>query len=129
EAQRRDPSSLWHWLRRLIGLRRRLPSLSRGGIELLEPANRKVFACVRRYGDEVVLVVANLSRSVQPVELDLTACAGLTPVEVSGQTALPPIGPAPYFLTLGPYECYWLLLQKTPEEAAARLAPVPVEEL
>src|SRR5947209_11821591 len=52
EAQRRDPSSLLHWVRRLIALRRRTPALARGGLELLEPANRKVLAFARRHGDE-----------------------------------------------------------------------------
>src|SRR5262249_44293241 len=44
EAQRRDPSSLFHWLRRLIALRKRSRTLARGTLQLLEPANRKALA-------------------------------------------------------------------------------------
>ena len=38
----------------------------------LLPENRKILAFVRRYEDELILVVANLSRLVQCFELDLT---------------------------------------------------------
>src|SRR5204863_9649249 len=91
EARRRDPSSLFHAVRRLIARRRRHPAFARGGLELLEPANRKVFACLRRLGDETLLVVANLARTAQPVELDLSSQAGLTPVELAGRTPFPTV--------------------------------------
>src|SRR5262249_17863784 len=142
DAQRRDPSSLFHWLRRLIALRRNTPTFARGSLELLEPANRKVLAYVRRpsplspagrgagrEGEDILLVVANLARTVQPVELDLSAFAGLIPVELLGRTAFPRVGTAPYFLTLGPHAFYWFCLQKAVADVAARLAPVPTEEI
>jgi maltose alpha-D-glucosyltransferase/alpha-amylase len=83
----------------------------RGTQEFLSPANPKVLAYVRRYEDDVILCVANLSRTVQPAELDLGAFAGLTPVEMLGYTQFPAIGVAPYFLTLAPYGFYWFELQ------------------
>jgi maltose alpha-D-glucosyltransferase/alpha-amylase len=71
-----------------------------------------VLAYVRRYADDVILCVANLSRTVQPVELDLGAFVGFVPVEMMGYTDFPPIRPEPYFLTLGPYDFYWFELQR-----------------
>jgi maltose alpha-D-glucosyltransferase/alpha-amylase len=127
EAQRRDPSSLFHWLRREIALRKATPALSRGAFELLEPANRKVLAFVRRLGDEAVLVAANLAGSVQPVELDLSAFAGRVPVELSGRATFPPVGSSPYFLSLAPHACVWFRLAHEAEDVAARLVPVPTE--
>jgi maltose alpha-D-glucosyltransferase/alpha-amylase len=59
-----------------------------------------------------MLCVANLSRSVQPVELDLSPFAGFTPVEMLGYTHFPVVGQQPYFLTLGPYGFYWFELQR-----------------
>jgi maltose alpha-D-glucosyltransferase/alpha-amylase len=129
DAQLRDPSSLFHWLRRLIGLRKTLPTLARGSLEILEPANGKVLAFVRRHGDDVILVVANLARTTEPVELDLSAFAGLVPVELSGRTAFPRVGNGPYFLPLGPHACHWFGLQKEAEDVAARLVPVATEEV
>ena len=59
----------------------------------------------------LILVVANLSKTVQPVSLDLSAFAGWTPTEMSGGVDLPPVSAAPYFLTLGPHAFYWLQLR------------------
>ncbi len=111
EAEEREPASLLHWMRNMIRLRRLFKVFGRGGIEFLNPANRKILAYVRRHQADVVLCVANLSRSVQPVELDLTAFAGWVPVEMLGYTEFPPITRAPYFLAVGPYGFYWFELQ------------------
>jgi maltose alpha-D-glucosyltransferase/alpha-amylase len=112
EAEERDPASLLHWMRNLIRLRRLFKVLGRGTIEFLNPANRRILAYLRRDGDDVVLCVANLCRSVQPAELDLADWAGAVPVELAGYTEFPPIGTLPYFLTLGPYGFYWFELQR-----------------
>jgi maltose alpha-D-glucosyltransferase/alpha-amylase len=111
EAQERETSSLLHWMKNLIRLRKLFKAFGRGTLELLAPSNQKVFVYVRRYERDVILCVANLSRSVQPVQLDLSAFAGLIPVEMMGYTDFPPIGAEPYFLTLGPYDFYWFELQ------------------
>jgi maltose alpha-D-glucosyltransferase/alpha-amylase len=112
EAQERDASSLLQWMKNLIGLRKLFPAFGLGSLEFLEPANRKVLAYVRRHGADTILCVANLSRSVQPAELDLSAFAGLTPVEMLGYTEFPAVGQQPHFLTLGPYGFYWFELQR-----------------
>jgi len=112
EAQVRETSSLLHWMKNLIHLRRLFKAFSRGTLEFLDPVNRKVLAYIRRYEEDVILCVANLSRSVQPVQLDLAALDGYTPVEMLGYTDFPVIGREPYFLTLGPYDFYWFELQR-----------------
>src|SRR5437899_10501769 len=76
EAQRRSPSSLLNWVKRLIAARRSRRALSRGTLRFLYPSNRKVIAYLRQSGDEIVLCVANLSRSAQAVELDLSGLRG-----------------------------------------------------
>jgi maltose alpha-D-glucosyltransferase/alpha-amylase len=112
EAQERDPSSLLQWMKNLIGLRKMFPAFGSGELEFLEPSNRKVLAYIRRYEADVLLCVANLSRSVQPVELNLAAFTDFTPVEMLGYTEFPVVGRHPYFLTLGPYGFYWFELQR-----------------
>ena len=120
ESQDRSPHSLLNWMRRQIALRNRYPAFGRGTLELLRPENRRVFAFVRRFeAEDPILVVANLSRTMQAVRLDLSSYVGLVPSEVSGGTDLPRITDAPYFLTLGPYGFYWLTLQKPVEHAIA----------
>ncbi len=116
EAQQNNPHSLLWWMKRLIGLRKRYKAFSRGKLEFLHPENRKILAFLRTYGDEHILVVANLSRFVQYVELDLSRYRGSVPVELFGSTSFPRVGRLPYLLTLGPHSFYWFAL--TPRAAA-----------
>jgi maltose alpha-D-glucosyltransferase/alpha-amylase len=110
-AQLDNPESLLWWVRRLIALRRRNPVFAHGTIELLTPDNHRVLAFLRRHEGRQVLVVANLSRYAQYVELDLHEFRGAHPVELFGQTSFPAIGDLPYLLTLGPHAFYWLALE------------------
>jgi maltose alpha-D-glucosyltransferase/alpha-amylase len=112
EAQQMDSSSILQWTRNLIGLRKLFDAFGIGTFEMLEPANRKVFAYIRRHRHDVILCVANLSRSAQAAELDLSAYAGHVPVEMLGYNDFPVIGTTPYILTLGPYGYYWFELQR-----------------
>jgi maltose alpha-D-glucosyltransferase/alpha-amylase len=110
EAQQANLNSLWYWMKRLIATRKRFQALGRGSFELLHPDNRKVIAFTRTYHAEHILVVANLSRFVQTVELDLSAFKGMMPMEIFGQTQFPWVEESPYFLSLGPYAFYWFTL-------------------
>jgi maltose alpha-D-glucosyltransferase/alpha-amylase len=121
EAQERAPFSLLNWMKRMIGLRRQFHVFGRGTIEFLPATNRKVLAYVRAHGEDVVLCVANLARTVQPVELDLSRFKGMTPVEMLGLTEFPRVGDVPYFLTLPGYSFYWFRLQHAPSPIAARV--------
>jgi len=112
EAQQRNPSSLLNWMRQMIVLRKQHPTFGRGTIEFIRPANRKILAYARTYEQNTILCVANLSRFVQPVELDLSAFAGMIPVEMLGKTEFPRIGAQPYFFSLGPHGFYWFELIK-----------------
>ena len=121
EAQERYPFSLLNWTKRLIATRRQHRVFGRGTLEFIACPNRKVLAYVRRDDKETVLVVANLSRTVQPAALELRAFAGLTPIEMGGLTEFPRIGQESYFLSLGAYASYWFALQQTPMQMAARV--------
>jgi maltose alpha-D-glucosyltransferase/alpha-amylase len=132
ESQERAPFSLLNWMKRMIALRKQFKVFGRGTMEFLPAPNRKILAYVRRFEDELVLCVANLSRTVQPVELDLSAFTGMTPVEMLGLTEFPKIGDLPYFLTLPPYSFYWFRLRLAPAPVTALRAPetaAPVEAL
>jgi maltose alpha-D-glucosyltransferase/alpha-amylase len=109
-AQRATPSSLLNTMRRLIATRKRSTAFGRGTIEFLRPRNTAVLAFLREYREECILVVANLSERSQPVELDLPRHRGAIPFELLGETRFPPIGEAPYFLSLGPHGYYWFRL-------------------
>ncbi len=113
EAQQRNPSSLLHWVRNMLRVRREHPVFGTGEFEALPASNHKVLAFLRieRDTDEVVLVVANMANTAQPVELDLSRYAGAVPVELVGGTPFPPIGDLSYLLTLAPHGFYWFGLE------------------
>jgi maltose alpha-D-glucosyltransferase/alpha-amylase len=131
EAQQSNPNSLLWWTKRRIALRKRYRAFSRGSVEFVHPSNPRVLAFVRRYQDderqELLLVVANLSRHVQCVELDLSSMKGMVPVELMGRARFPTIGDGPYVLTLGGHDFYWLSIEGprlSPEERLSLVEPV-----
>ncbi|MEK8024047.1 MAG: maltose alpha-D-glucosyltransferase, partial [Candidatus Hydrogenedentota bacterium] len=125
ESQLSNPSSLLWWMTRMISLRKRHPAFSRGTIEFLRPANHKVLCFLRKHDSELLLVVANLSRFVQYVELDLSAFTGMVPVEMIGGTEFPVVTQRSYFLSLGPHAFMWFELSKTRAAVALEHRPIP----
>jgi len=115
EAQQSDPSSLLNWMRRMVNVRKQHKVFGRGEMTFLYPGNRKVLAYVRSHEGEHILCVANLSRSAQAVELDLSRFRGMVPVELSGHSAFPAIGDLPYMLTLPGYGFFWFLITEEAE--------------
>ncbi len=128
-AQQANPHSLLWWTKRLIALRKRHPAFGRGAIEFLHPANRRVLAFIRRHGAKSILVVANLSRFVQYVELDLSADEGCVPVEMFGRSEFPRIHGTTYPLTLGPHAFLWFELTESPTPSTAGTAPTTLPSL
>jgi maltose alpha-D-glucosyltransferase / alpha-amylase len=135
EAQQADQSSLLQWTRNMIALRKLFQVFGRGSLSFLNPTNRKILAYLRDLELEdgthqTVLCVANLSRFAQPVSLDLSAYAGLEPVEMLGYVPFPTIGETPYHLTLAPYSFLWLELQAANTEARTLPEPqvIPVDD-
>jgi len=111
EVQLANPHSLLWWMRRLLALRKRWRALGEGKCEFLQTDNRKILSYILRYENETLLVVANLSRFPQPVELDLSAFQHVTPIELFGRSEFPVISERPYFLSLGPHSFYWFSLE------------------
>ncbi|MBW7851881.1 MAG: maltose alpha-D-glucosyltransferase [Rhodospirillales bacterium] len=129
EAQLRSPSSLLNWMKRLIAVRQSRKTFGRGALRFVYPPNRRILAYLREYEGETILCVANLARSAQGVELMLGEFRGRVPVELTGQSAFPPIGELPYFLTLPGYGFYWFLLaSETDAPDWHAEAPPQVEE-
>jgi maltose alpha-D-glucosyltransferase/alpha-amylase len=112
EAQERSPSSLLNWMRRMLTLRRQHPTFGRGSFEPVATDNRRVLAFLREDATQQILVVANMARTAQPVHLDLQRFEGRHPVELVGNTELPPVTTEPYFLTLAPHGFFWFQLSQ-----------------
>ncbi|MBT1073986.1 maltose alpha-D-glucosyltransferase [Geobacter grbiciae] len=119
EIQERNPTSLLWWMRRAIAVRRRYRAFSRGAMEMLYPSNHKVLVFLRRHEEEVILVVANLSRFAQAVNLDLKEFAGIAPEDLFSRNRFPVIREVPYPLTLGPHDHFWFILRRAEAPLAA----------
>ena len=111
-AQEKQPGSLLATMKHLIATRKRSAAFGRGDIEFLRPRNQSVLAFLRRYADETLLIVANLSARTQPTELPLAAYEGAVPVEMLSGARFPAIGREPYFVSLGPHGFYWFTLER-----------------
>jgi maltose alpha-D-glucosyltransferase/alpha-amylase len=122
EVQHANPHSLLWWMRRVLDLRKQYRAFGNGSFEALNSSNPKVFAFLRETDDEILLVVANLSRFSQYVELDLSRYRGRTPTELFGRAAFPPIGDNPYLLSLGPHNFFWFCIGCR-DDAASDAAP------
>ncbi|MEA2990719.1 MAG: maltose alpha-D-glucosyltransferase / alpha-amylase [Alphaproteobacteria bacterium] len=130
EAQAHTLPSLLNWMKRIIAVRKSSRVFGRGSLSFVRPANRAVLGYVRQYENETILCVANLSRSAQAAELDLSAWQGRVPQEMLGRTRFPRIGANPYTVTLAPYGFFWFRLDEEAEPRAdIRVIPPEVVTL
>jgi maltose alpha-D-glucosyltransferase / alpha-amylase len=131
ENQETNQSSLLWWMKRIIAMRKRFRAFGRGSIEFLLSDNPKILAFIRQHEDETILVVVNLSRYSQHVELNLSRFSGYTPEEVFSRNRFPVIKDTPYSLTLGFYDYFWFSLEKEETEEGIRFGDLfsPVPEL
>jgi maltose alpha-D-glucosyltransferase / alpha-amylase len=133
ENQQKNLSSLLWWTRRVIAMRKNFRAFSRGSLEFLYPDNPKVLAFLRRYEDEIILVVVNLSRFAQSLELDLSRFSGYVPMEVFSRNLFRPIRKSRYVITLGPHAHYWFALhaptdgRRAPRKKAVPMISAPME--
>jgi maltose alpha-D-glucosyltransferase/alpha-amylase len=111
-SQSGNQYSLLSWMRRIIGVRRSTAVFGHGSIEFLYPANHRILAYLRKYNNETILVVNNLSSAAQAVELDLKRYKGNVLIEMFGKNVFPRVGDLPYLLTMGPHQFYWFRLRR-----------------
>ncbi len=126
DVQRANASSLMNWTRRMLQARRQSKAFSSGDFEFLHPENARIIAFVRRFEGDTLLVIANLSRYTQYVELDLTPYSGLTPVEIFGRSKMPEIKQGHTSFTVGSHGFFWYLLQGDKEGSQAQQWTPPV---
>ncbi len=125
ESQDRNLSTLLWWVRRMIAMRKKYRAFGRGSLEFLAPSNSRVLAFLRRYEDEVILVVVNLSRFPQCAELDLSEFVGYVPSELFSGNTFAHVRPGiPYQVTLGPHDYYWFSLQPVENVTSVPVHPL-----
>jgi maltose alpha-D-glucosyltransferase/alpha-amylase len=112
EMQRKNTSSLFWFMKRMISMRKSYKAFGRGDMKFLHVDNPKILAFTRTYEDETVLVICNLSKYAQPAEIDLRDFNGYVPVEIFSKNSFPLIKNEPYFFTLSAHSFQWFALEK-----------------
>jgi maltose alpha-D-glucosyltransferase / alpha-amylase len=112
EMQRKNTSSLFWFMKRMISMRKNYKAFGRGDMKFLHVDNPKILAFTRTYEDETLLIICNLSKYAQPAEIDLREFNGYIPVEIFSKNSFPLIKNEPYFFTLSAHSFQWFALQK-----------------
>jgi alpha-glucosidase len=107
EAETKDPNSILSFYRQLLALRHKEPALLDGDYIAVDPDNPNVFSYLRRYKDEAVLVVLNMSASDQKVRFDLSPLGFASPkVSVLLTSVRKPLAGAADSLPMEPYTAF-----------------------
>ncbi|WP_426454133.1 glycoside hydrolase family 13 protein [Paenibacillus sp. S-38] len=116
QAQIADEDSILNHYRRLIALRKSYPVAVHGSYELLLPEDERIFAYLRRLGDEALLVVCSFSDLITASSMpeELTGCKAQLLLDSGNPAAqLADTGVLPEVLPLQPYESRVYLLTLT----------------
>jgi oligo-1,6-glucosidase len=97
-AQRDDPSSVYHYYRKLIDLRHTEPAVVEGDFTMLLPDDERLYAFTRRLGPTELLVIGNFSG--ESVRAEIPDAAAWS----SAELVLTNLATAPADLTLGPWQ-------------------------
>lgn len=89
DVQNSNPDSFLNWMRNLIALRRGLPDIAMGSLEILETDNKAVFAFVNRHEGFLLFGAFNLSGNIQYARINMENYSHRTPLELFGGTEFP----------------------------------------
>jgi len=120
ENQAKNPSSLLWWMKRMIDLRKRFKAFGWGTLEFITLDNPKVLAMLRQYEDQTVLVLINLSRATQFVQVNQPRFVGFYVEEMFSRNRFPAIKDSPYGIIMGPYDYHLMLLTDGREKTKPR---------
>jgi len=101
ERARADPDSVWHYYRELGELRDERDLLVYGEFELLAPDDEQVFAYTRTLGEELALVVLNISD--EPTAFEVPTSVPVDDLSLALSNCESPEAPTGAF-ELSPYE-------------------------
>ncbi|CRX38223.1 maltose alpha-D-glucosyltransferase [Estrella lausannensis] len=124
ENEEQSPSSLLSWIKTVIAIRQAHPAFGSGTLKFVDAKNPKVLAFVREYDGDAILVVVNLSRFSQYVEIDLADWKGSIPVDLFSHNNFANITAADYGLTLGRYGYFWLALEPAKMRTSSHEEPI-----
>ncbi|MDO5727019.1 MAG: maltose alpha-D-glucosyltransferase, partial [Bowdeniella nasicola] len=84
EAQLAAPTSLLHWVRGMLDIRRAHPVFGNGSFEMLACNHRSVLTFIRENADETILCVANIASTSRAAIIDMPAYCGAKITDIFG---------------------------------------------
>lgn len=106
-SEMNDPNSILSFYRQLLALRHKEPALREGDYLALNESDPNVLTYVRRYRDEAILVLLNMSGMEQQVRPDFSFAGFSMPrISVLLTSFHKPLPPASGFVPLEPYSAF-----------------------
>ncbi|MDD9205995.1 maltose alpha-D-glucosyltransferase, partial [Georgenia sp. 10Sc9-8] len=131
EAQIQTPTSMLHWVRGILEVRRKHPVFGTGDFVPLDCDNDAVLPYLRTDGTETVLCVMNMANTARSATVQLPDHAGAELTDVFGGARFPHVGAdGVVSFTLGSRDFFWLTVSPTGSEQAPMTgmpASVPVD--
>lgn len=130
EAQLASSSSLLHWLRRMLLVRREHPAFGMGEFRSVDSGHESVFAFVREFHPqderheeqaETLVCIFNLSHTPAASTIDLPEFAGRGLREVFGGEPFGKVDDdGTYRVTLGSQDFFWLRVRSAPDASGVQ---------
>ncbi|MDO5701128.1 MAG: maltose alpha-D-glucosyltransferase [Bowdeniella nasicola] len=112
EAQLATPTSLLHWVRGMLEIRRAHPVFGTGSFHMLECNHRSVLTFIRADEHESILCVANLANTSRAATIEVPGYEGYWLTDVFGGAEFPPIEKdGTVTITLASRDFFWLTLE------------------
>jgi maltose alpha-D-glucosyltransferase/alpha-amylase len=123
EAQYAVSTSLLHWMRGILEVRRAHPVFGNGAFIALSCDSDAILAYLRANDDETVLCVMNMANTPRAGTVTVPGCAGARVKDIFGGAEFPAIrGDDTITFTLGSRDFFWLALTR---DVPVPAAPVP----
>ena len=111
QDQLANPDSLYHFMKKLVQVRKENAVLAEGSLLWLDPPQKAVLAYLRSLDSATVLVLNNLSDQAQPLNLNVELLSGI-PLDLWTGHLNPMYKDGSINIVLEPYQFIWLKYER-----------------
>jgi maltose alpha-D-glucosyltransferase / alpha-amylase len=108
QIQQDDPSSLFNTLKKMIAIRKQYKAFGWGDFRWVDAGTTAVAAYERRYADERLLIIQNLTDDFQSVTIPISGSRNIYPQDILANRTLRSLENGRFSILLTPYRYLWL---------------------